>query len=82
MYYISNTCIRVPQEKMPHWDGVNEENLPYFLDYKTHFPPTTTKIGEENGGASYSPNVAYLAHWGRGGKSEAGFFLLFSSSKT
>ena len=24
-------------------------------------------IWEENGGASYSQNVAYLAHWGRGG---------------
>ena len=29
--------------------------LPYFSDYKTH-PP----IWEENGGASYSPNVAYV----------------------
>ena len=28
-----------------------------------HFPP---QIWEENGGASYSPNVAYLAHWGGG----------------
>ena len=32
----------------------------YFLDYKTHFPP---QIWEENGGASYSHNVAYLAHY-------------------
>ena len=34
-----------------------------FLDYKTH-PP----IWEENGGAFYSPNVAYLAQegWGAG----------------
>ena len=32
--------------------------LPYFLDYKMA-PP---QIWEENGGASYSPNVAYLAH--------------------
>ena len=31
--------------------------VPYFSDYKT-YPPTW----EENGGASYSPNVAYLAH--------------------
>ena len=36
--------------------------LLYFSDYKMHFPPQ--KIWEENGGASYSPNVAYLAHWG------------------
>ena len=38
-----------------------------------HFPP---KFGEENGGASYSPNVAYLAHWvgvgGGAGPQEAG----------
>ena len=39
-------------------------NIPYFLDYKMHFPP---QIWEENGGASYSPNVVYLAHWGLGG---------------
>ena len=27
----------------------------------------TPQIWEENGGASYSPNIAYLAHWeGRG----------------
>ena len=25
------------------------------------------QIWEENRGASYSPNVAYLAHWGGGG---------------
>ena len=31
----------------------------HFLDYKMH-PP---QIWEENGGASYSPNVAYLAQW-------------------
>ena len=30
--------------------------MPYFLDYKTHFPP---QIWEENGGASSSLNVAY-----------------------
>ena len=34
-----------------------KEEIPYFLDYKMH-PP---QIWEENGGASYSPNVAYLA---------------------
>ena len=33
------------------------------MDYKTHSPP----IWEENGGASYRPNVAYLAHGGREG---------------
>ena len=43
-----------------------------FLDYKTH-PP----IWEENGGAFYSPNVAYLAQGGGGstggtGSQEAG----------
>ena len=29
----------------------------YFSGYKTHFFP---QIWEENGGASYSPNVAYI----------------------
>ena len=28
----------------------------------------TPKIWEENGGASYSPNVAYLARWGGEGR--------------
>ena len=37
-----------------------------------------SQIWEEDGGASYSPNVAYLAR-GSGG---AGFFALFPSSKT
>ena len=32
--------------------------IPYFLDYKMHFPP---KIWEENGSASYSLKVAYPA---------------------
>ena len=36
-------------------------DLLYFSDYKTH-PP----IWEENGGASYSPNVAYLLPRGVG----------------
>ena len=42
----------------------NPKIVPYFSDYNMHFPP---QIWEENGGASYSPNVAYLAHAGRGG---------------
>ena len=45
--------------------------IPYFLDYKTHFP-LPPKIWEENRSVSYSLNVAYL---GPG-------FSLFSSSKT
>ena len=55
------------------------------------------QIWEENGSVSYSPNVAYLAHWGwEGAAVEWGhrrqeqdhifyfkkFFFLFSSSKT
>ena len=43
----------------------------------TH-PP---QIWEENGGASYSPNVAYVARCGGGAAVEWVFFL-FSSSKT
>ena len=37
----------------------------YFSDYKMHSSPT--QIWEENGGASYSPKVAYLARWGEDG---------------
>ena len=43
--------------------------VPYFLDYKMHIPP---QIWEGNGGASYSPNIAYLAHLGGGAGGEAG----------
>ena len=46
--------------------------LPYFSDYKKNNP----KIGEENGGASYSLNAAYLARGGGGGGG-AGFFPIF-----
>ena len=55
--------------------------IPYFWDYKTHFhrPP---KFGRKMGGASYSPNVAYLALCGGGGGGGVRFFPLFSSSKT
>ena len=35
-----------------------------------------------NGGASYSPSVAYLAHWGKGGGGGMGSPPPFSSSKT
>ena len=46
----------------------------YFSDCKTHFPPP--QIWEENGGASYSLNVAYLAHCsGEEGSSGSGFFF-------
>ena len=31
------------------------KKLPYFSDYRMYFPP---KMWEENGGASYSLNVA------------------------
>ena len=48
--------------------------LPYFLDYKAHFPP---QIWEENGGPSYSPNVAYLARWGCEAVVEWGFFFSY-----
>ena len=42
--------------------------IQYFSNYKT-------RIWEENGGASYSPNVAYLACWGkRGWRWSRGFF--------
>ena len=44
--------------------GKKKLNIPYFSNYKTHLPPK--KNWEENGGASYSINVAYLGHWGEG----------------
>ena len=53
----------------------------YFSDYKTHFPK---KIWEENGGVSYSPNVAYLAcregGWGSSGGARvfSPIFLLYN----
>ena len=47
-----------------------------FSDYKTH-PP----ILEENGGASYSPNIAYLAHAGGWGGGGAGFVPYFPPLK-
>ena len=53
-------------------------NVPYFLDYKMHFP---TPIWEGNGGVSYSPNIAYLAHWGEGGVVERGFYSCFPPLK-
>ena len=45
--------------------------IPYFSDYKMH-SPAPHPIWEENGGASYSPNVAYLAHWVWGSSGGAG----------
>ena len=44
-----------------------------------HFSPP--QIWEENGGASYSPNVAYLAHGGQGVAVEQGFFPYFPPLK-
>ena len=47
---------------------------------------TPPQIWEENGGASHSQNVAYLAQgegWGQGwGSGGAGFFFFLFSSKT
>ena len=63
--------------------------LPCFSDYEMDFPP---QIWEKNGGASYSPNVAYLARYRISALKDAikyfttffasKFFSLFSSSKT
>ena len=55
-----------------------EKELPYFSDYKTHFSP---KIWEENGRASYSPNVAYVARWGAGSGGADIFFSYFPPLK-
>ena len=63
--------------------------VPYFSDCKTHFPP---QIWEENGGVSYSLNVAYLARYRISALKDvikyfttffaSKFFPLFSASKT
>ena len=50
---------------------------PYFSDYKTHCTP---QIWEENGGASYNTNVAYLAHR-VGGLFIIKYFTTFFASK-
>ena len=52
-------------------------NISYFSDYKVQPPHQNW---EENGGVSYSPNVAYLARWG-GGSGGAGGFSYFSPLK-
>ena len=52
----------------PSWEvsrglpDTKKRKVPYFSDYKTPFP--TPQIWEENGGASYIPNIAYLAPTG------------------
>ena len=51
--------------KPPWKELVRNVGLPYVLDYKTHSPH---QIWEENGGVSYSLNVAYLAHCRVGGE--------------
>ena len=54
--------------------------VPYFLDYKMHFP---SQNWEENGGASYSLNVAYLTHRaGWGAAVEQGFSSYFPPLKS
>ena len=84
---ISSTCVlpshtvcnrynQAQQVQSGHNVMVND--LPYFWTIRC-IPP---QIWEENGGVSYSPNVAYLAHWEWvGGRWWSGFFFLFSSSK-
>ena len=72
-----------------YWDNHLVSYILYFLDCKTHFHP---QIWEENGGASYSPNVAYLARYRISALKDvikysttffaSKFFFLFYSSKT
>ena len=54
---------KVPKKcPSPPVSVLKQKYLPYFLDYKVHFPP---KFGGR-WGVSYSPNVAYLARCCRG----------------
>ena len=67
----------------------NPEKYTIFSDYNMYFPP---QIWEENGGASYSPNVASLACYRISALKDvikyfttffaSKFFFLFSFSKT
>ena len=58
-FWILFICVHVGEE-------LDVRLVPYSSDYKIHFSP---QIWEENGGASYSLKVAYLACWwgGSGG---------------
>ena len=73
---VKNNLSPAPQahpnlETQGWWDAWR---IPYLSDYKMYFPP---QIWEENGGVSYSWNVAYLARWGggEGGRGGVGFFF-------
>ena len=54
----SPTPSDVPSKEVQQKRAVQGTNT-VVLDYKTHF--FLSQIWEEKGGASYSPNVAYLA---------------------
>ena len=58
-------------------------HLRYFSDYKTHLPLTPQQIWEENEGASYSPNVVYLACYRISAlKNVIKYFTTFFASKS
>ena len=54
------------------WDNCNSIINKYILKNDASLP-----IWEENGCVSYSPNVAYLAHWGGEGAVAGFFFFIF-----
>ena len=56
------------------------DTISYCIFWTIKCTPPQICGGER--GASYSTNVAYLAHWGGESGSGTGFFFLFSSSKT
>ena len=64
--------------KALHWRSPSQ--IPYFSHYKMHRSP---QIWGVNGGASYSPNVAYLGHrgwgWGRAWQRWSGVFSSYFS---
>ena len=58
---------------------MREKNI--YRIFRTIRCTSPPQIWEENGGASYSPNVAYLARWGGGKAVEQGFFPYFPPLK-
>ena len=53
--------IRILECFLPVWTVQESNDKLYLSDYKTYFPPP--QIWEENGGAFYSPSVAYLVQY-------------------
>ena len=58
--YGLHACDPQPPPQSVRGNLIPKKTAPSFSDYKMHFPQPPTQIWEENGGASYSLNVAYI----------------------